>query len=142
MDRYVKSLEQRLRDFHKKYGQYESDFPTVNIPDEVKNLRIGLISEESQELFDAIAANNLIDIADACADLVYVVIGTAIAYGIPFDRIFSEVHSSNMTKTPIKVTNQGDKYGTENPKGPDYMPPQIEKILRNPKQSTDLERQK
>jgi predicted HAD superfamily Cof-like phosphohydrolase len=138
----VESLQMRLLDFHQKYGQYVSPILTTDIPPGVKKLRQKLIIEEYKELLKALKEDNLVDIADAAADLVYVVVGTCIAYGIPFDRIFSEVHNSNMTKTPIKVINQGDKYGTKNPKGPGYMPPEIQKILLFPHDSTSLERKK
>lgn len=81
---------------------------------------------------------NLVEVADGIADSIYVLVGTAISYGIPIDRIFREVHRSNMTKTAIKAMD-GHKYGTKTPKGPDYIPPDIAGILSRPNQLTKLE---
>jgi predicted HAD superfamily Cof-like phosphohydrolase len=70
-----------------------------------------------------VVKNDIVSIADALADIVYVACGTALTYGIPFDRVFAEVHRSNMTK-----------FGPDGPylradgkvmKGPDYEPPDI-----------------
>jgi predicted HAD superfamily Cof-like phosphohydrolase len=79
---------QDVSEFH-----YACNIPIGNkpiiIPDERAILRIDLIKEEVSELVNAIAAKKIIDIADACADICYVVIGTAIEYGIPLDRVLS-----------------------------------------------------
>lgn len=133
------SCENMLIDFHEKYGHYISAIPTTKIPENVKILRNDLIQEEVLETRVAIKDNNLIEIADGIADAVYVLVGTAVAYGIPFDRIFKEVHRSNMTKTAVKA-KEGEKYGTKTPKGPDYIPPNIEGILSEPGESTQLEK--
>lgn len=132
------TAEEMVKQFHSKYGHQISKLPTLEIPDIVKQLRVKLIEEEYDELGQAIYSQNLTEIADALADLVYVLVGTAISYGIPFDRVFAEVHNSNMTKTPSKAY-EGQKYGAVNPKGPDYMAPQIESILHKPEVPTDLE---
>ena len=136
-----KTPQGMLREFHHKYGHLITDSPTTEIPMPVKQLRMALIDEEHQELKEAIMTDNLSEIADGCADLVYVVIGTCISYGIPFDRVFQEVHNSNMTKTGVKVTDAaaGSKYGTKTPKGPDFKPPRIDRILSEPGLETELE---
>ncbi len=77
-----------------------------NPPKDRRDLRIELIREEFEELKDAMSAGNLVLVADACADLLYVIYGTALEYGINIDEIFAEVHRSNMSKlredgTPI-----------------------------------------
>lgn len=121
--------EQMVTEFHVKYGHLISTEPTTEIPVVVKQLRMSLIKEECEELISkGIEKNNLVEIADGIADLVYVVVGTAISYGIPFDRVFQEVHRSNMTKTPVKAQG-GNKYGTKTPKGPDFLAPDIESIF-------------
>jgi NTP pyrophosphatase (non-canonical NTP hydrolase) len=128
----MKTPEQMVLEFHQKYGHLISPAPTTEISVAVKQLRIQLMQEELSELISkGIEKNNLVEIADGLADLVYVVVGTAISYGIPFDRIFKEVHNSNMTKTAAKVTNAlaGKKYGSGNPKGPDFIPADIESIF-------------
>jgi predicted HAD superfamily Cof-like phosphohydrolase len=147
------SIEKMLTEFHDKYGHYIPKEPTLNVPSEVTFLRYRLIKEEVQETFDAMGIvrindheiqlhpknQNIVEIADGIADSLYVLVGTAISYGIPIERIFTEVHRSNMTKTNIKAID-GQKYGTKTPKGPDYIPPDIEGILSRPDELTKLEK--
>jgi hypothetical protein len=135
----AKTPEQSVREFHVKYGHLITDQATTEIPAAVVGLRVRLINEEHTELMEAIEKDDLIEIADGIADLVYVLVGTAISYGIPFDRIFAEVHNSNMTKTAIK-SDGTTKYGTKIPKGPDFLAPQIQKILYFPELPTILEK--
>ena len=111
-----------LREFHQKYGHAVSSYPT-SVTERIRNLRIRLIHEEASETIDALQQGNLVDLADGLADLLYVVFGTAVSYGIPIDEVFKEVHRSNMTKTLDK--DQGGK----TIKGPDWQPPQISRIL-------------
>ena len=85
-------------------------------------LRTRLIIEEAAELCIALHQRDSIEVADALADLLYVVFGTAIAYGIPIGPVFEEVHRANMSKTPL---NQHQKGG----KGPGYEPPNLRKTL-------------
>jgi predicted HAD superfamily Cof-like phosphohydrolase len=138
MSNSKKSIEQKLLDFQEKFGHYVRNQPSVNVPPEVKQLRRRLIMEEFEEMMEGLHTDNLIEIADGAADLVYVVVGACTAYGIPFDRIFNEVHNSNMTKTAAKV-ELGQKYGIKTPKGSDYKAPDIDGILRFPGRPTELE---
>lgn len=72
-------------------------------------LRADLIQEEFAEWLDAHNTGDLIEVADALADLLYVVYGTAHEYGLPIDRVFAEVHRSNMTKFPEgKILRRAD----------------------------------
>lgn len=117
---YFKSLIE----FHLKYGHYISRKPTLAIPWPIILLRIRLMYEELGETISAmIKSDNLADIADGLADLLYVTFGTAVSYGIPIDEIFREVQRSNMSKSTEK-----DEYG-KTIKGPDWSPPNINKIL-------------
>lgn len=131
-------MEESVRRFHLKYGHYTSDVPTTDIPIKVEALRKSLIDEEHVELSEAMTDENLTEIADGIGDLIYVLVGTAISYGIPIDRVFREIHRSNMTKTAIKAED-GAKYGTKTPKGDSYVAPDIEGILLNPNRETFLE---
>lgn len=74
--------------------------PTANVTEEIKKLRIRLIQEEFDELKKAMSEDDLIEVADALGDLVYVILGTVLAYGLQykFVDIFNEIHRSNMTK--------------------------------------------
>lgn len=132
------TMEKAVLEFHEKYGHMKSSQPNHEVPNEVKQLRSDLIMEEFNEFFTALLRNDLVEMADGCADLIYVLVGTMISYGIPIDRIFTEVHRSNMTKTPVKATN-GKKYGTKTPKGPDYIAPDIKGIIAQPGNLTILE---
>lgn len=148
----MSSAEEMLQEFHMRYGHLVSGTPTLVIPERVKRLRHNLVMEEIQETTEAMGffqdetgfsifkpeKQNLVEIADGIADSIYVLIGTAVSYGIPIGRIFNEVHNSNMTKTAVKAED-GNKYGTKTPKGPDYLPPDIVGILTNPERKTALE---
>lgn len=66
--------------------------------DKICQLRVDLIAEELQELKDAIADRNVVEVADALTDLLYVVYGAGHAFGVELDLCFNEVHNSNMSK--------------------------------------------
>ncbi len=70
--------------------------PTLDVP--YRELHIALIEEELDELRTAMAADNLVEVADALADLLYVTYEAAFAFGIPIDDVFAEVHRANMAK--------------------------------------------
>ena len=83
---------------------------------------MAFLDEEVQELRDAMAAGDVVGIADAVADIVYVAVGTAVTYGIPFDAVLAEVHISNMTK----VNSPAE---AKLVKGPGYRPPDVAGVL-------------
>jgi len=135
----MQSYEEMVLEFHSKYRHFRAFAPILNLPGEVKALRIKLITEEFGEMIQAYSDKDLIGFADGIADLIYVLIGAAVTFGIPIDRIFREVHRSNMTKTVPEEVKLGEKYGVKTPKGPDYIPPDIQGILFNPYVKTKLE---
>jgi predicted HAD superfamily Cof-like phosphohydrolase len=95
-------------------------------------LRYDLIREELEELADAQNSGDLVGIADALADLAYVVFGAAVEYGIDLDRVIREVHRSNMTK----LGDDGKAIRREDGKvlkGPHYEPPNVAAALREVK---------
>lgn len=84
--------------FHRKFACYVGDCP--HLPQRsIVDLRLRLIREEYRELLKAIRLGDLAGIADAIADLVYVIIGTAIAFGIDIRPIWQAVQQANMAKT-------------------------------------------
>ena len=86
-----------VRDFHQAFGQRIGEKP--ELPDvSERTLRMKLITEEFNELCDAEEANDIVEVADALADIIYIACGTAVSYGIPLDDVFAEVHGSNMAK--------------------------------------------
>ncbi len=91
---------QALLEFHRTFGAYVSDRPTADIPPQVRELRIRLIEEELAEYAEAARAGDLVGIADALTDLLYVVLGAMVAHGLHevAEALFEEVHRSNMSK--------------------------------------------
>ena len=117
-----------VRAFQRAVGQRVGEKP--ELPDvSERTLRMKLITEEFNELCDAEEANDLVEIADALADIIYIVCGTAVSYGIPLDDIFEEVHASNMAKlVDGKVLRRADGK-IQKPEG--WAPPDIERILKD-----------
>lgn len=86
-----------VAEFHRKFDIPVGDRPSI--PDEaIRQLRVRLIQEEFDELQEAMAAKNLPAVAKELADLLYVVYGTAVSYGVDMDPVFREVHRSNLSK--------------------------------------------
>lgn len=96
----------QVYEFMKLFNQVCRSVPTIPPAEEVQ-LRIDLIEEEFNELQLAFIAGDLEEVADALADLQYVILGTAITVGINLDPIFQEVHRSNMSKlwTSSEIAN-------------------------------------
>jgi predicted HAD superfamily Cof-like phosphohydrolase len=86
--------------------------------------RLHLILEEISELATGLHKGDKTEVADAIGDLLYVIYGTAVTYNLPADKIFWEVHRSNMTKS---VRNPEDPRMRS--KGPEYSPPDFKEIL-------------
>lgn len=122
-------------EFHAAEGGRVPASAAGSVEPEHAELRQRILDEEVEELRAAVSKNDIVSIADALADIVYVACGTAVTYGIPFDRVFAEVHRSNMTK-----------FGPDGPylradgkimKGPDYEPPDIAGCLARDLRSQD-----
>lgn len=90
--------QKQVREFMESCGQVVSDIPMIPNRDTIL-LRVDLITEEFvKELIPAMLDGDLVKVADALADLKYVIDGTAVSFGIDLDPVFQEVHRSNMTK--------------------------------------------
>ena len=89
-----------LVEFHRVFGAHIEDAPTVDLPDEVIALRVSLIQEELNEYREAAESCDLVAVADALSDLMYVVLGTYVSHGLQdvAEALFAEVHRSNMSK--------------------------------------------
>ena len=97
MEVTVYEAQQMVLKFHKEFDIHIAETPSV--PDErTQALRVRLIQEEFDELKEAFKKNDLPHIAKELADLLYVVYGTAISYGIDMEPVFQEVQRSNMSK--------------------------------------------
>jgi predicted HAD superfamily Cof-like phosphohydrolase len=120
-----------VEEFHKSFNLPIQRFPTTEIGDDLAKLRIALLEEEVGEFVTASEKGDLIGIADALADIAYVVYGTALTYGIDLDSVLQEVHRSNMSKLGAdgQPLLRGDGKVI---KSEQYFPPDIASILSLP----------
>lgn len=115
--------QKMVREFHKTFGLHVAEGPGV--PDEkTETLRVRLIQEEFDELKEAVKARHLPHVAKELADLLYVVYGTAVSYGIDVEPVFREVQRSNMSKEGGYSRADGKWV-----KPPTYSPANVEPIL-------------
>ncbi len=91
-------------------------------------LRLRLIDEEVEELREAIAAGDMVAVADALGDIAYVVYGSAVTFGIDLDAVVAEIHSSNMSKLGDDGRPVHDA-GGKVMKPATYRPPDLERVL-------------
>lgn len=133
----MKDALEKLKEFHRVFGAAARETPGVADSDTM-HLRFSLMREELDETAGAMLKLNysvderqtqeaLCDVADGLADLCYVVIGTAVAYGIPLDRVFDEVHRANMAKAPNGVIRRREGGKILKPEG--WQPPDIRGVL-------------
>ncbi len=120
-----------VTEFHKKFVP-DQLLESPAIPSiEIQKLRSKLIDEELEETLYALVNDDLAQIADGIADSIVVLIGTALAYGIPLQRVWDEVHRSNMAKLQpdgsVKRRSDGKVLKPDN-----WTPPQIEEIINGP----------
>jgi predicted HAD superfamily Cof-like phosphohydrolase len=114
-----------VREFHERFGLPHNEHPTW--PGEVAHrLRVLLIEEELAEFRNAGEARSLVCIADALGDLLCVVYGAAVTYGIDLEPVFKEIHRSNMSKGDPEVVRRPDGKIL---KGEHYSPPRIDEVL-------------
>ena len=96
-------MQDKVREFHSKFG--------VNVGESVGfrdvDLRIDLINEEVMELKDAVEDEDMVGAADALADILYVVFGAAVTWGIPLESVFNIVHEHNMRKVGGAIRDDG-----------------------------------
>ncbi len=118
---------EKVRLFMKTYGQEVKD--KAGFSDAKTNkLRIDLIKEELEELTEAMQDKNLLEVADALTDILYVTYGAGHAFGIDLDKCFEEVQNSNMSKLGEDgkpIFNEAGKVM----KGPNYFKPDLSKYL-------------
>jgi len=118
-----------VAEFHTAFNLPMRATPSIEIDDSLAKLRVALLKEECSEFVSATEARDLVAIADALADVVYVAYGTAITYGIDLDLVLSEVHRANMSKlddsgNPIKRAD-GKVLKSER-----YTPPDVQTMLQ------------
>ena len=113
--------------FMKTFGQEVKNKPSFST-DKINKLRIDLIQEELNELTEAMKNKDLLEVADALTDILYVTYGAGHAFGIDLDKCFDEVQNSNMSK----LDNNGKPIYNDSGKvmkGPNYFKPDLSKYI-------------
>lgn len=129
MQEQLKAVEK----FHNAFNQKNGVAPRL-LNDKESELRYNLMNEENQEYIEACRENNLVEIADALGDQLYILCGTILKHGMQhkIEDVFKEIHLSNMSK----LGSDGKPIFREDgkiQKGPGYSQPDINKILSNNK---------
>ena len=114
--------------FMKTFGQEVKNKPSFS-SDKINQLRISLIKEELDELKEAMDSKNLLEVADALTDLLYVTYGAGHAFGIDLDKCFEEVQNSNMSKLGDDGKPIYNEFGKVM-KGPNYFKPNLIKYIK------------
>ena len=113
--------------FMKTFGQEVKTKPSLS-SEKINKLRIDLIKEELEELTEAMNNKDLLEVADALTDILYVTYGAGHAFGIDLDQCFEEVQNSNMSKLDENgkpIYNNAGKVM----KGPNYFKPDLSKFV-------------
>ena len=113
--------------FMKTFGQDVKNKPSFST-DKINKLRVDLIKEEFEELNEAMKNKDLLEVADALTDILYVTYGAGHAFGIDLDKCFNEVQNSNMSKLD---SNGKPIYNNDGKvmKGPNYFKPDLKKFV-------------
>ena len=114
--------------FMKTFGQEVKTKPSFST-DKINKLRLDLIKEELSELTEAMNNKDLLEVADALTDILYVTYGAGHAFGINLDKCFEEVQNSNMSK----LDNNGKPIYNDKGKvmkGPNYFKPDLSKFIK------------
>ena len=113
--------------FMKTFGQEVKNKPSFST-DKINKLRLDLIKEELSELSDAMNNKDLLEVADALTDILYVTYGAGHAFGIDLDKCFDEVQNSNMSKLDEDGKPIYNEHGKVM-KGPNYFKPDLSKFV-------------
>ena len=119
-----------VKQFHASFGLGISEIPKGDLGDAVNLLRYNLMKEENEEYHEAVQNNDIVEIADALGDMLYILCGTIIEHGLQYkiEEVFEEIQRSNMSK----LGSDGRPIYREDGKvmkGPDYFKPDFTKIL-------------
>ena len=119
-----------VKEFHKEFNLDFLESPKANIGHEKNKLRFNLMKEENEEYLNAANNNDLIEVADALGDMLYILCGTIIEHGFQYkiDEIFDEIQNSNMSKLGKDGKPIYNEFGKVM-KGPNYSPPDLKKII-------------
>ncbi len=120
-----------VQDFHEAFGLGIRQEPVASLPEEKLQLRFNLMAEENEEYLEAARNGDLVEVADALGDMLYILCGTILEHGMQYkiEEVFNEIQRSNMSK----LGSNGQPIYREDGKvmkGPNYFKPDIESILK------------
>lgn len=122
----------QVKKFHKAFGLDVSETPIADLGLEKNLLRYKLMREENEEYLDAASQGDMVEVADALGDMLYILCGTIISHGMQhkIEDVFNEIHRSNMSKLGA---NGKPIYREDGKvlKGPDYFKPNLKSIIDN-----------
>ena len=126
----MKKQMNAVKDFHDTFGLSYNDSPTVSLEKKIIELRFNLMKEENEEYIEAARKNDIIEVADALGDMLYILCGTIIEHGMSdiIEDIFDEIQKSNMSK----LGADGKPIYREDGKvmkGPNYFKPNFSKFF-------------
>ena len=121
----------RVEEFHRIYKLGNSEKPIGKLENQKENLRFDLMKEENEEYLEAAKNGDIVEVADALGDMMYILCGTIIEHGMQhiIEEVFDEIHRSNLSK----LDENGNPIYREDGKvikGPNYFPPDIKKIIK------------
>ena len=128
----MKKYTDAVHEFHTAFGLGIKNEPTAVLGVAKNLLRFNLMKEENEEYLEAANANDLVEVADALGDMLYILAGTIIEHGMQYkiSEVFDEIQRSNMSK----LGEDGHPIFREDGKvlkGPNYFKPNIGSILKN-----------
>lgn len=128
----LKETINHVADFHDAFGIENKQAPVTDLPDHIIDLRYKLMREENEEYFEAAKNGDLVEVADALGDMLYILCGTILSHGLQhkIEEVFEEIQRSNMSK----LGEDGKPIYREDGKvlkGPNYFKPNIKSILNN-----------
>jgi predicted HAD superfamily Cof-like phosphohydrolase len=126
----MKSKIDAVARFHRSFGLGISETPKANLGQEKNSLRFNLMDEENREYYEAAQSDDLVEVADALGDMLYILCGTILEHGMHqiIEEVFDEIQRSNMSK----LGKDGKPIYREDGKvlkGPSYFKPDIQGIL-------------
>ena len=120
-----------VKKFHDAFNIEDSKSPTVNISSEKIKLRFNLMQEENEEYLTAANDNDIVEVADALGDMLYILCGTILTHGMQYkiEEVFDAIQESNMSKLDV---NGKPIYREDGKvlKGPNYFKPNIKKFFK------------
>ena len=128
----IKEELKHVENFHNAFGLGVAKKPTIDLSKETVKLRFNLMKEENEEYFEAAKRNDIIEVADALGDMLYILCGTILSHGMQdkIHEVFEEIQRSNMSKLGDDGNPIYRKDGKVM-KGPKYFKPNIKAILKD-----------